>query len=219
MFYKHWKKLALALTGYFWAGCDDSASSAVCLYGPDPNYSSATENPVSSSSVDQAPVSSSEALDESSSSATKQSSSSNDFEKAMPLYGVFYEKIECHANLADSRAVLRENDDGTTILKCDDSVTCQEKEETSYVSEYECLEENCPEYGVIAISEKKYACDDGNVYNEAEFRARYNIPKPASSSSDSPEEKSSDSRFDEPIAVYGPPCYFDGSCKGDKDEQ
>ena len=50
MFYSHWKKIALTLTALFWAGCEDSASSAVCLYGPDPNYSSATENPVSSSS-------------------------------------------------------------------------------------------------------------------------------------------------------------------------
>ena len=59
MFYKHWKKIALALTGFFWASCDDSASSAVCLYGPDPNYSSATENPVSSSSEASQPESSS----------------------------------------------------------------------------------------------------------------------------------------------------------------
>ena len=50
MFYSHWKKIALTLTALFWTGCEDSASSAVCLYGPDPNYSSATENPVSSSS-------------------------------------------------------------------------------------------------------------------------------------------------------------------------
>lgn len=26
MFYRHWKKIALALTGFFWAGCDDSTS-------------------------------------------------------------------------------------------------------------------------------------------------------------------------------------------------
>lgn len=59
MFYKHWKKIALALTGFFWAGCDDSTSTAVCLYGPDPNYSSPAENPVSSSSTDDATTSSS----------------------------------------------------------------------------------------------------------------------------------------------------------------
>ena len=37
MFRRHWTKVLLALTGFFWAGCDDSSSEAVCLYGPDPN--------------------------------------------------------------------------------------------------------------------------------------------------------------------------------------
>ena len=26
MFYKHWKKLALALTAFFWSGCDNNSS-------------------------------------------------------------------------------------------------------------------------------------------------------------------------------------------------
>lgn len=77
MFYKHWKKIALTLTAFFWAGCDDTGSSAVCLYGPDPNYSSATENPVSSSS---------ESTEESSSSI-EESSSSSEFVAGL-LYGV-----------------------------------------------------------------------------------------------------------------------------------
>lgn len=74
MFYKHWKKIALTLTALFWAGCEDSASSAVCLYGPDPNYSSATENPVSSSS--ETTKTSSSSVEESSSSSVDWSSSS-----------------------------------------------------------------------------------------------------------------------------------------------
>ena len=85
MFYKHWKKIALALTGFFWAGCDDSASSSeVVLYGcpddicaPAPESSSATENPVSSSS---------ESTEESSSSI-EESSSSSEFVAGL-LYGV-----------------------------------------------------------------------------------------------------------------------------------
>ena len=79
MLYKHWKKFALALTALFWAGCEDSASSAVCLYGPDPNYSSPAENPVSSSS---------EAAKPESSSSVEESSSSSVFEQIMPAYGV-----------------------------------------------------------------------------------------------------------------------------------
>ena len=38
MFYKHWKKIALALTGFFWVSCDDSVSSEECLYGTPTNY-------------------------------------------------------------------------------------------------------------------------------------------------------------------------------------
>ena len=28
MFYKHWKKIALALTAFFWGGCNDNSSSS-----------------------------------------------------------------------------------------------------------------------------------------------------------------------------------------------
>jgi hypothetical protein len=85
MFYKHWKKFALALTALFWAGCDDSASSSeVVLYGcpddicaPAPESSSATENPVSSSSE----------TTKTNSSSVEESSSSSEFVAGL-LYGV-----------------------------------------------------------------------------------------------------------------------------------
>lgn len=41
MLYKHWKKVLLSVTAFFWASCDDPASST------------ASEEPVSSASVDQ----------------------------------------------------------------------------------------------------------------------------------------------------------------------
>ena len=85
MFYKHWKKIALSLTALFWASCDDSASSAVCLYGPDPNYSSPIENPVSSSSVDLAQGSSSSEKVNSSSSEAKNSSSSKEVKSSSSI--------------------------------------------------------------------------------------------------------------------------------------
>ena len=87
MFYKHWKKFLLSLCALFWSGCEDSASDAVCLYGPDPNYSSATENPVSSSSTDDATTSSSSEATEKSSSSIEESSSSSEFVAGL-LYGV-----------------------------------------------------------------------------------------------------------------------------------
>ncbi|MBO6135219.1 MAG: hypothetical protein J6P30_01300 [Fibrobacter sp.] len=73
MFYKHWKKFALALTALFWAGCDDSASSSeVVLYGcPDDICAPA---PKSSSDANGAQSSSS---DPSTSSGTEPESSSS----------------------------------------------------------------------------------------------------------------------------------------------
>ena len=81
MFYKHWKKIALALTAFFWAGCEDSASEAVCLYGPDPNYSDPAENPASSSSE-----ATGNETNSSSSEAVKPESSSSELFNP-PIYG------------------------------------------------------------------------------------------------------------------------------------
>ena len=87
MFYKHWKKIALALTALFWAGCDDSASSSeVVLYGcPDDICAPAPE---SSSDANDVQSSSSETTASSSSEAAKPESSSSAFEQIMPAYGV-----------------------------------------------------------------------------------------------------------------------------------
>ena len=85
MFYKHWKKIALTLTALFWAGCEDSASEAVCLYGPDPNYSSPAENPVSSSSE-----ATGNETNSSSSEAVKPESSSSEIMQMVLDYGVPY---------------------------------------------------------------------------------------------------------------------------------
>ena len=66
MFYKYWKVFLLALTSFFWAGCDDSSSEAVCLYGPDPNGAfgppseELSSNSADESSSAEAPSSSSE---------------------------------------------------------------------------------------------------------------------------------------------------------------
>ena len=81
MFYKHWKKIALALTGFFWSSCTFE-SAAQPLYGVEetPNESSSSEAPLSSSSET---LSSSEATI--SSSSVEESSSSEFF--GAPIYG------------------------------------------------------------------------------------------------------------------------------------
>lgn len=93
MFYKHWKKIALALTGIFWASCDNTSSSAE----DDPQVSPALygiEVPCDTGLCSSIPVSS-EANGEESSSSFVESSSS--YETPVPTYGCG--AIECPPSL------------------------------------------------------------------------------------------------------------------------
>ena len=228
MFYKHWKKFALALTGFFLASCD-TVTADEPLYGCPSD--GCDQGPIddSSSSTDGAATSSSE--------QEQISSSSRDFE-VMPLYGVSEKFIVLSSSSEESSSSLEviapaygvfkgvcsessagQKDDGSTVYKCDDGVTCVEKDSITGYGGLPCspmeteegLVEICPDYGVVAITEKTYTCDDGNTYNEAEFLSRYgkiNILRPSSSS----RELVQNDTLDAPIAVYGPPCMFSGTC-------
>lgn len=196
MFYKHWKKIALSLTSFFWTSCDtDSASANSEVEVPASSAeaassSSAPAKQVPGSSDASALVSSSSNETKSSSSEEPKSSSGNDF-NVVPLYGVNDKFITCI-------------DDSTQKVCC--TVTTQE----NWQPEYECSNDICPDYGVVLISEKTYDCDDGNTYNEAEFIARY---KTDDSKKDSSEVVlPQDTTFTAPVALYGPPCMFNNSC-------
>ena len=78
MLYKHWKKVLLSLTAFFWASCDttssaDDGSSTPPIDNPDPRSSSATEG-TDASSASTTPESSAEAAS-SADEATASSSS------------------------------------------------------------------------------------------------------------------------------------------------
>ena len=106
MFYRHWKKVALALTAFFWVGCDDSTSVtpvSISDNSDSEQSSSSIENstPSSSSKINSSSEtgnageasqtsSSSAASSAASSSAEQVQSSSDSFEgmHAIALYGV-----------------------------------------------------------------------------------------------------------------------------------
>ena len=164
MFYRHWKKIALSLTAFFWASCDETTTEAP-MYGV-PSCDSeqcGTDNPESSDSKGM-PASSSEKVgnetSSSSSEANKPGSSS------MPLYGVPNDLIACIKK-------------GDSTFECVDGTTCTRKTEYTWKSP-SCHESElggeivsiCPDYGIMQVLETTYECD-GKVYNEAEFRDRY----------------------------------------------
>lgn len=214
MFYKHWKKIALALTGFFWASCDSDTTSAngseepssSSVATPESSSSIATGNETTSSSSEkQAQVSSSSEATEASSSSFEQimpaygvpddpilnsSSSGDTLVEAQPLYGVVMDKYVCTQIKGES------------TMTCADGATCTQKNEERWGG-LPCSNDICPDYGVVQISENTYECD-GVKYNEAQFRARYEKRTVV-------EDPEQDTTFMQP-ALYGPPCVFDGTC-------
>jgi hypothetical protein len=211
MFYKHWKKIALALAGFFWASCDSDTTSA---NGSEEPSSSSVATPESSSSIatgNETTSSSSEATEASSSSFEQimpaygvpddpilnSSSSGDTLVEAQPLYGVVMDKYICTQVKGES------------TMTCADGATCTQKTEERWGG-LPCSNDICPDYGVVQISENTYECD-GKVYSEAEFHARYEkmtiVDDPAQ-----------DTSFkDMQPVLYGPPCVFDGTCNDEKE--
>lgn len=152
LFYRQWKKIFLALTGFFWVSCDSDATSA--------NGEGQTVG--GSSGSGKITSSDSKGTDRSSSSAVKENSSSSELGQSVALYGVPSEVVNCYLNLGDSTVV------------CEDRTTCKQLTTESWESEYSCVDDICPEYGVVLVSENTYQCD-GKTYNEAEFKVKYDI--------------------------------------------
>ena len=200
MFYRHWKKIALALTGLFWASCDDTVSSEVCLYGPPTDYGISSESgDVDGVSSSSAKVTSSETA-VSSSSKQKSVSSSSGGEEPQGI-------VACYDVSSDRQTLVRQQNNGITFLSCDDGTTCQEKVIEADVTAPDCEVTDCDSWEPPIVRDTVYYCINGEnseVYTPEEFMKRYaKVDKNAESSSSS---------LDMPIAVYGPPCYFSGTC-------
>ena len=245
LMYKHWKKIVLAVTAFFWNACDNSTSPTASQITPDSSSgtnieptsssaaqpvsseteesrsssaanatSSATKEPVSSataksssssvrakssSSSVEAKSSSSSVTAKSSSSSVKERFSSSSLDQNVDLYGCpsdicgpksssssvgssssspIFERFSSGIDVVPLYGVLNETctrAEGDSTFKCTGGVTCTESvtENTQIPS---CSgDQICAKYGVVIIRDKTYKCSDGKVYNEAEFKARYNM--------------------------------------------
>ena len=323
MLYKHWKKIVLALTGFFWASCDETSSSPVAVNEDAPSSSIAETEGVSSSSKAKSTTSSAEETSvassaerssssqaksaassaegasaassaeetsasssskamsaasseaassvassaessaetaasnatnpssEASSSSVKSSSSSQKFRSSsssldapVDLYGcpsdICGPFITDSASVSDSISIIAAKygvirpessssiseiiakygvpskttctvsnaKDGKVTYTCEDGVTCVEETKTEMQAPA-CNGDVCPKYGVVKISKKTYTCDNGQVYNEAEFQMLYDTLPVI-------EDVVIKDSIQAPIALYGPPCVFDGTCNKEK---
>ena len=166
MFYKHWKKVLLSLTAFFWASCDSSSSAE-----DTPNSSSATVVPESSSATD-GTTSSESAPPDPASSAEVASSSSED---SPNVTSSAFEPMSSSSMIVAKYGVMMPTCKKIeSKLTCDDGVFCTEETKESAEST-PCDGDVCAKYGVVIVKESTYKCSDGRTYNEAEFRAKYQI--------------------------------------------
>lgn len=201
MFFKYWKKIALTLTGFFWASCGgdsnstDSGVDPVCEYGVEvPHESSSSLVETSSSFAESSSSfveSSSSSIEElSSSSRIEAYSSSSEALSYSSFSAVYAPQTPC--NLTDTAATCdfdslfsSKSSEYTNKIyaisckqyKCD-SKTCTEA--TAQVdSEHNppsvCDENGCVDYSLLSSTQKKYTCSDGNTYDQIEFNTRYRI--------------------------------------------
>ena len=245
--YKHWKKILLAMTAFFWNACDNSTTPTAPQVTPDSSSgtnvepvssaagesraSSAVEN-VTPSSSEQKPASSAVAPNPSSSSVTAKSSSavapssssvkekvsSSSLDQNADLYGC--PPDVCGAELSSSAGMIIApkygvpmsssskgmiapkygvpimssssqgfeavplygvassvciKSEGDSTLSCNGGLTCVETHQDSTSIPSCSGDQICAKYGVVVIRDTTYKCDDGKVYNEAEFKARYDI--------------------------------------------
>lgn len=223
MLYKHWKKIVLALAGFFWASCDDTSSSPVSVENETPSSSvtggvssssNATSGNETASSGEATSAASSTSEPNSvaaeSSTSVENPRSSSVMDEPVDLYGC--PSDICGPNISDSLVALygvieakygvvvpiepdtsfteiiakygvsskaaceaSQSANGNTVYKCEDGVTCEEDSKVDLQSQ-PCEGDVCPKYGVVVVSEKQYKCDNGKVYNEAEFRMLYDAP-------------------------------------------
>jgi hypothetical protein len=225
MLYKHWKKVLLSLTAFFWASCDttssaDDGSNTPPIDNPDPRSSSATEG-TDASSASETPESSAEAAssaDEATASSSSEAApassdtpnvTSSDARVSSsetivaPKYGVPISSSS-ETIVAPKYGVMFTCERKGKKIACDDGVTCTE-EETETAQTPQCSgDQICAKYGVVYVKETTYKCDDGRVYNYAEFQSKYNILDGAVDLYGCPSDICGpDTTIDEPKPLYG----------------
>ena len=196
MFYKHWKKIALTLTGFFWASCGgdsnstDSGVDPVCEYGVEVPHESSSSFVETSSSL----VETSSSIEESSSSSIEVYSSSSEALAYSSFSAVYAQQTPC--NLTDTAATTCDFDSlfssksteytnkiyaiSCKQYKCD-SKTCTEataQVESEHNPSFECNEDGCVDYSQLSSIQTEYTCSDGKTYNKQDFNTFYHIEEP-----------------------------------------
>ena len=209
-FYKHWKKLALVITGVFWASCGDDTSCASPIATNTESSSSVevsnsgeaakSSEAESFSSSEAAPASeaknssSSEAApaSEAKSSSSSETAQSSEVESSSSSEAAKSSEVES----SSSKTLVSSSTDSENLVACVDTilerpysnvkgVVCADNKEFT-------LTEECPLYGTNSTCSYYYE-GNGKIYSKKDFHNIYKIVEelPKSSSSETSTTSSS----------------------------
>ena len=219
MLYKHWKKIAIALTGFFWASCDETASGPVTV-NPDTPSNTISENTEGGSSSSKANnAASSETAKSAASSAEEASATSSagdagksSSSKAKSTASSAEEASTSSSSKANNAASSAEDtpNPGTDTTNTTKSSSSVKKPRSSSSNP---LDEPVDLYGCPSNICDPFIADTATISDSiANIAAKYGVVHPKSSSSFSqiaakygvilPESSSS---FSQIVAKYGVP--------------
>lgn len=219
MLYKHWKKIAIALTGFFWASCDETASGPVTV-NPDTPSNTISENTEGGSSSSKANnAASSETAKSAASSAEEASATSSagdagksSSSKAKSTASSAEEASTSSSSRANNAASSAEDtpNPGTDTTNTTKSSSSVKKPRSSSSNP---LDEPVDLYGCPSNICDPFIADTATISDSiANIAAKYGVVHPKSSSSFSqiaakygvilPESSSS---FSQIVAKYGVP--------------
>ena len=148
MMYKHWEKILLAMTGFFWGACNAADNSTVT-------------KKVVSKELSKIDASKLKPVTKDTLNIIKDSSN---LARPVPIYGI---------NPSQLPKVPCAQQSGNFIVKCLNDVICVD--EKLYPGCAEKKPAVAANSGTIAISKKKYTCDNGRTYTEAEFKNFFTV--------------------------------------------
>ncbi len=206
MLYKHWKKIAIALTGFFWASCDETASGPVTV-NPDTPSNTISENTEGGSSSSKANNAASSETAKSAASSAEEASITSNAEEAGKSSS---SKAKSTASSAEASSAEDTPNPGTDTTNTTKSSSSVKKPRSSSSNP---LDEPVDLYGCPSNICDPFIADTATISDSiANIAAKYGVVHPKSSSSFSqiaakygvilPESSSS---FSQIVAKYGVP--------------
>lgn len=206
MLYKHWKKIAIALTGFFWASCDETASGPVTV-NPDTPSNTISENTEGGSSSSKANNAASSETAKSAASSAEEASATSSAGNAGKSSS---SKAKSTASSAEASSAEDTPNPGTDTTNTTKSSSSVKKPRSSSSNP---LDEPVDLYGCPSNICDPFIADTATISDSiANIAAKYGVVHPKSSSSFSqiaakygvilPESSSS---FSQIVAKYGVP--------------